>query len=726
MKWKIFLSVFLSMIFLTQSLGTFAAGKPAGKLHWWEKEPLRILDLVSSTGQITFQEPGKLVAEKSAQFYNAEHLEVMALPGGLDDRGFFFKTSVSAQKNEDYLAKYLPEARKKGLRVMIYFNVHFYKRSFGDKHPDWMQTTEEGQPLGGVYETGTSLCINSPYRDWCFQVVRDLCAYPIDGIFYDGPIFFPSTCYCRYCREKFRKLYGSDMPSKKTHKGKPFQQLLDFQAASLADFLRDTQKVIKPINPEIALYMNGGERGGNWSTGRFNRVLVREQDILGSEGGFISGDLQQTPFWKPGVTARLLETQSGGKPRVIFSATGHKPWAFSLLPEPELRYLYAETIANGASVWFGMWPFEFHQPEMKAVIDMNRFLADHSTYYTGTRSEARVAIVWPDRTMNFYQGSETPMAAGVGKTPNAEIGNVNAEFTGITNALMQMQAPFDVLDDEALEKEDLSRYDIVILPNMACMSDRACSGLREFVRKGGNLLATFETSLYDETGSRRADFALGDLLGVRDAARLVGPARWDYMKKSASSPLLDGLDREYLPAPSFHLKVVAVGAKPLLYFTKLLSGQYDGIPVVSDEPALTVNRFGKGQAAYFSGDLGSALNTFRQPELRRLVHNSVRSLSRLPLAMENSPASVEAVLRSQEGGKRLLLHLINFSGETPRPVSRVIPLHDLRVAIPGYGQARRAFTLMRPQELPLQRDGNGNLRFVVPQLDEYEVVVIEK
>jgi hypothetical protein len=725
MKPRFFWPVLLASLFCLCAASLPAVEKTAKPPHWWEKEPLRILDLVSSTGQIIFREPGPLVAEKAAQYYGAEHLEVMDLIKGLDDRGFFFKTAVAARKNEDYLAKYLPEAKKKGLRVMIYFNVHWYKRSFGDQHPDWVQTTEDGRPLGGVYETGTSLCINSPYRDWCFQVVRDLCAYPIDGLFYDGPIFFPATCYCLFCREKFRKLYSGELPSKKIRKGKPFQQLLEFQAASLADFLRDTQKIIKSINPEIALYMNGGERGGNWSTGRLNRVLVKEQDILGSEGGFIGGDLQQVPFWKPGVMARLLETQSGGKPRVIFSATGHKPWTFSLLPPAELRFLYAETIANGAGVWFGMWPFEFHQPEMKAVVDMNRFLADHAAYYSETRSEARVAIVWPDRTMNFYQGSETPKA-DAGTRPPADVGNVNAEFSGLTNALLRMQAPFDVLDDEALEKEKLGRYDLIILPNMACLSDEAASGLRAFVRDGGNVLATFETSLYDETGNRRADFALGDLLGVRDAALLVGPARWDYMKKASSGPLLDGLDREFLPAPSYHLKVTPFGGRPLLYFTKLLSGPYDGLPEPSDEPALTVNSYGRGQAVYFSGDLGSALNTFRQPELFRLVHNAVRTLSRLPVKFENSPASVEAVLRSQKGGERLLLHLINFSAETPRPVSRVIPLRDLRVSVPGFGAARKVYSLMRTQELAVGKDGNGNLSFVVPRLEEYEVVVIEK
>ena len=48
------------------------------------------------------------------------------------------------------------------------------------------------------------------------------------------------------------------MPSKKQRSGETFQKLIDFQARSLADFLRDSNRTLKGINPELALYMNSG------------------------------------------------------------------------------------------------------------------------------------------------------------------------------------------------------------------------------------------------------------------------------------------------------------------------------------------------------------------------------------------------------------------------------------------------------------------------------------
>ncbi len=692
---------------------------------WWTREPLRIVHLLTDFEPLNATDPARAAALKIEWGFNSEHLGVMHHRRGLDDEGFYFTTRLAARQNEDYMKRYLPEARKRGLRVMIYFNVHWFNREFAARHPDWVQITEAGKPLEGIYQTGTSLCVNSPWREWVFQLLRDLCAYPIDGIFFDGPVFYAETCYCRHCREKYRRLYGGEMPSKRERRGRGFATLLEFQARSLADFLHEARLVIKAANPQIAFYMNGGVRGGNWATGRFNRVLVPEQDLLGSEGGFIYGDLTRTSLWKPGLTARLLETQAPDKPRVIFAAAAHKPWTFSILPAPELKLLYADSIANGANVWLAFSRFEADLPEIEAIKAMNRLVERHGRYYLNTRSEARVALVWSDVTASFYTGAEAQLI-DVDRVPaRSEVGNLEGEFNGLAEALARSHTPFDVIDDASLESARPDRYALIVLPNVACMSSGTAERLRRYVEAGGHLLATFETSLYDETGVRRPDFALADVFGVHDAGRIVGPKRWDFIQPAQGAPeLLSHLRRRLFPATTYHLRVRPAGGRAVLYFTRTMAGPYDGIPEASEDPALVWHAAGRGRVVYVAGDLGNSIQNLHIAEHLELVASVVRQLAPSPVRLENAPGSVEVVLRSQQGGRRWILHLVNFTGEMTRPIQRIVPLSNVIVELDREAPVRSVRALVSGQALRF-RFGAGRLRATVPHLSEYEALVIE-
>src|SRR5277367_4213824 len=72
------------------------------------------------------------------------------------------------------------------------------------------------------------------------------------------------------------------------------------------------------------------------------------------------------------------------------------------------------------------------------------------------------------------------------------------------------------------DPERLARYRALLLPNVAMLSDRQCQELRDYVHSGGSLMASFETSLYDENLKPRADFGLADLMGVSKDGEVVG------------------------------------------------------------------------------------------------------------------------------------------------------------------------------------------------------------
>jgi hypothetical protein len=197
------------------------------------------------------------------------------------------------------------------------------------------------------------------------------------------------------------------------------------------------------------------------------------------------------------------------------------------------------------------------------------------------------------------------------------------------------------------------------------------------------------------------------------------------MKPTGPDKLLQGLQREFVPSPAYYVRVEAAGARPLLRFTKPLAGRYDGVPGISDDPAVLVHPFGKGLSIYSPGDLGAAIHGFHTPELLRLVENAAGSMAPARFELRNAPGSVEAVLRSQNGGKRLLLHVVNFNGEMTRPITRTSPLTEAEVVLTD-GAVRKAYTLMSPRNLDLKREPGGKIRVALPRIHEYEVVVFER
>jgi hypothetical protein len=363
---------------------------------------------------------------------------------------------------------------------------------------------------------------------------------------------------------------------------------------------------------------------------------------------------------------------------------------------------------------------------MEPLAAMNAFLRSNAQYYTGTRSEAKTAVVWSDSTANFYSGAGAQLIDVDTVARASKVGNLDAEFSGVTEALLRAHAPFDVIDDVTLEREPLARYRAIFLPNVACMSERAAARVRDYVRAGGGLFATFETSLYDDTGLRRKDFALADVFGAADARRLAGPRRWDFMRPVSRDNLMDGIPREMIPSPEYYIAVSARGGREVLRYTAPLKGRYDGVPPTSSDPALLVNSFGKGKAVYFTGDFGNTIASYHTPELLDIAANAAREMAPPAFKLSGAPGSVEAVLRSQNNGTRLLLHLVNFTGEMTRPIRQVVPLDNMVLELADVGPVKKAYTLMGHQAVAGRKNAQGRMEFALPRIAEYEVFVIEK
>jgi hypothetical protein len=107
---------------------------------------------------------------------------------------------------------------------------------------------------------------------------------------------------------------------------------------------------------------------------------------------------------------------------------------------------------------------------------------------------------------------------------------VENDALGWYQALVESRIRFEVVHDRLLDPAHLAPYATLVLPNLAARSDAQCDQLRAFVKNGGNLTATYETSLYDEWGVRRSNFGLADLFGVDWTGKAEGPMLNSYVR----------------------------------------------------------------------------------------------------------------------------------------------------------------------------------------------------
>ena len=178
------------------------------------------------------------------------------------------------------------------------------------------------------------------------------------------------------------------------------------------------------------------------------------------------------------------------------------------------------------------------------------------------------------------------------------------------SALLEGRFLFDYVHEDRLQLERIKKYSALILPNTALLSDEHCQQLREYVNQGGSLLATFETSIYNERNERREDFGLADVFGIHAAGPVIGRlgnANPYLARIERPHPILDGFsDTHWIAGAEFRVPLKPVD-NPVLtvvpgYTAYPPELSYPRVPR-TDEPAAVLRELGASRLAYFPGNI---------------------------------------------------------------------------------------------------------------------------
>ena len=725
-------------------------------LPWWRK-PVRMMrrDYLADFSKFVSADLDALARETKERWHvNCEW--VMATPGcapgaaqyALFDTDKFEK--LPSLGDHDLLRMYLPHAQKHGVQLMPYVNMHWYSYDFAAEHPGWEQLLEDGTPYGRkhpLYGGGTTFCINSPWRDWAFEMIREVMRTGVVGCFLDGPVMFPGACYCEHCRKLFAKKAGKKrMPSFGDWADPLWKPFLEFRADSWARFMAGAQAAAKGVNPDAAIFLNGGHfNSANPTTGRDAFRMEGAQTFTGSEEFFHCRDEYASPYGTLNM-ARFLS--AGENPSVVFTHHALSTWHYNPLPPAEMATAMAQSVAGGSNTWFAIF-----MPAMEAqaeeafagVEDMGAFLEKAEPAYTADRSAAETAVLISNRTLYYYitRHGDLCRDAGSGVEKNLVVdgggdaatgdlkerravseGVVNHELPGCLDACNFGHVPVRALWDEHLTPEKLKGVETLVLPSAACLSNKQIRAITAFVENGGGLVATFESGMYDEWGVAQPRKAWLRFLGLRDVAGAFLPSRVeDYL--TVVTKKLEGIPHNaLLPRPLNALKVTPTkDAEILAYFNKPVGKAYLPLRGLSDHPAVLFSRRGKGRVAYVAGTLFGAFDRYHIDSLKDLARALIQlAAGRSGLqALTNAPGSLAVEVR--KAGKQTVVHLVNVTSDMKRPMGPIIPLCDVEVAIRA-GKVKSA-TCVRSGEKLKVTQSRGRTLFVVPEVAEYEMVVLE-
>ena len=402
-------------------------------------------------------------------------------------------------------------------------------------------------------------------------------------------------------------------------------------------------------------------------------------------------------------------------------------WKDSVNTTPEIKIWSADGVANGmlpCFVKFGATPID--KRWFAGVEEMYNGYHRSEKYLRNTAPIARIAMV-------------------ISETPNLSYGHQpwqqdNAfHVNGMYHSLVEGRMPFEMINTSVLDAEHLKPFKLLILANTALLSDEQCDQLKKFVESGGSLLATYESSLYDEKGKQRTDFGLADTFGVSYAGGVEGQMQNSYLRLRSDSvtkkfhPILEGLeDATRIINGNYRVKVTpkATGFPSPVTLVQTypdlpMEDVYTRVPD-SDTREIYLREVGKGRVAYITWDIDRAFWQYMALDHGRLLNNTIKwTLNEEPVVTVKGPGMIETTAWRQK--QSMTVHLVNFTNPMMMkgPFRELIPVNaDVSIKIPANTKVT-GVQLLLSQQKPKYEIKNGNVILSITGITDHEIVALD-
>lgn len=697
---------------------------PAGESSWYDR-PMR-------WAQLAFVEddPGNYDRQFWLDYFRSVHADAACLTAG--GVVAFYPTELPLQKrsawlgDRDAFGDLMAGCRAMGMNIVARTDAHACWQKVYDAHPDWIRVDAGGRPVRHpsdpqYWET----CALGPYNFEFMTSVHEeiMRKYKPDAIF-TNRWAGSGMCYCLHCRENFRAATGLDLPRTSNPLDPARKQYIVWRQQRLFELWRLWSEKIRAINPDAFYMANAG--GGALSDLDMKTINELAPTLVADR----QGRRGLMPPWANGKNGKEYRATMGSKAIAGMFSVGiedeHR-WKDSVQNGDEIRTWVADGMAQGLRPWFIKFnakPLDRRWlPVVKEIFDWHYA---NEKYFRNLRPLARVGLVYSQQSAWFYGGEQARE-------------KIEEPALGFYEALVESRSPFEMVHDRCFDQEHLAPFRTLILPNIAALSDAQCASLRAFVERGGGLVATYETSLYDEWGVRRKDFALASLFGASYAGveENMRNSYLNLMKDPASNayhPLVHGFE----DAGRIINAVNQVSVTPAdeIQFTPLrIEPSYPDLPMESvyvrpnaqHRPGVYLRQVGAGRVVYFPGDIDRTFWDVLSTDHGNLLRNAVEWASNeAPFVTVAGKGVLDIAVWEQKDS--MTLHLVNLTNPMMMkgPVREIVPISAQKISlrVPAGRRIQRVHLLSAAKNVAYRTEGDIIL-LDVPSIALHEVVAID-
>ncbi|MEM7126427.1 MAG: alpha-amylase family protein [Chloroflexota bacterium] len=701
-------------------------------IDWWRSywKRVRVQGVIINGGGIVAYYPSRF-----PQHYRAQHL---------GDRDLFGEVAQAAHEE--------------GLAVLARMDSNRTTKEFYEQRPEWFTRDANGEPY--MAQDRYITCIFSDYyEEFLTQVLREIAErYQPQG-FTDNSwsgLRRKDMCQCENCARSFRDKHGVELPTAVDWDSPVYRAWVRWNYDRRLEIWDLFNKTTQSAGGPDCLWLGMLNGSVHNQSGRFrdHKALLERSKILMLD--------YQTRVQPKGMTnnsdaGKLAHGIMGWDilaPESMAQYQGRVP-TFRLASKPpaESNLWMAEGFASGIQPW---WHFisAYHEDrrQYKTPVPMVQWHAENEEYLFNRRPVASIGLLWSQENVDYY-----------GRDVAKE--RVIFPYSGMVQALIRARIPYLPIHVDHIAR-DASQLTTLLLPNIGALSDEHVESIRNYVQAGGNLVVTGQTSLYTESGERRPDFALADLLGVHATEEQIGQGEifgmnWEsysdhsYLRLTPElraqvdgpltgnepaiggerHPTLVGFEETDILGFGGRLEVVRIdeGAGDETVVPLTLIPPFPIYPPEfswmreprSDHPALVLRTApASGRVAYLPTDIDRLFAKYYLPDHGDLLANVVRwaSQGQIPLRVEGC-GIVDCHLYQQEG--RMILHMVNLTATGHMPVHEHIPVGPFQVAIQLNddvpGSTVKALVAQQPLSITVE---DGWVNFEMPSIEAHEVVVV--